>query len=47
MATEMFSCEFDRYDKKQHHYNLYTLVGVLMALLESIGYPYDSERLQI
>ena len=36
MATEMFSCEFDRYDKKQRPCNLYTLVGVLMALLESI-----------
>ena len=32
----MFSCEFDRYDKKQRPCNLYTLVGVLMALLESI-----------
>ena len=36
MATKMFSCEFDRYDKKQRPCNLYTLVGVLMALLESI-----------
>ena len=36
MAAEMFSCEFDRYDKKQRPCNLYTLVGVLMALLESI-----------
>ena len=30
MATKMFSCEFDR------PCNLYTLVGVLMALLEII-----------
>ena len=36
MAADMFSCEFDRYDKKQRVCNLYTLVGVLMALLESI-----------
>ena len=36
MATKMSSCEFDRYDKKQRPCNLYTLVGVLMALLESI-----------
>ena len=36
MAAEMFSSEFDRYDKKQRPCNLYTLVGVLMALLESI-----------
>ena len=36
MAAEMFSCEFDRYDKKQRPCNLYTLVGVLMTLLESI-----------
>ena len=36
MATKMFSCEFNRYDKKQRPCNLYTLVGVLMALLESI-----------
>ena len=36
MATKMFSCEFDRYDKKQRPCNLYTLVGVLVALLESI-----------
>ena len=36
MATKMFSCEFDRHDKKQRPCNLYTLVGVLMALLESI-----------
>ena len=36
MAAEMFSCEFSRYDKKQRACNLYTLVGVLMALLESI-----------
>ena len=36
MATKMFSCEFGRYDKKQRPCNLYTLVGVLMALLESI-----------
>jgi len=31
MATEMFSCEFGRYDKQQLPCNLYTLVGVLMA----------------
>ena len=36
MAAEMFSSEFGRYDKKQRPCNLYTLVGVLMALLESI-----------
>ena len=36
MAAEMFGCEFDRYDKKQRPCNLYTFVGVLMALLESI-----------
>ena len=36
MVTEMFGCEFGRYDKKQRPCNLYTLVGVLMALLESI-----------
>ena len=36
MATKMFSSEFGRYDKKQRACNLYTLVGVLMALLESI-----------
>ena len=36
MAAEMFSCEFDWYDKKQRPRNLCTLVGVLMALLESI-----------
>ena len=36
MAAEMFSCEFDRHDKRQRPCNLYTLVGVLMALLESI-----------
>ena len=36
MATKMFSSEFGRYDKKQRPCNLYTLVGVLMALLESI-----------
>ena len=36
MAAEMFGCEYDRYDKKQRPCNLYTLVGVLMALLESI-----------
>ena len=36
MATKMFSCEFGRYDKKQRPCNLHTLVGVLMALLESI-----------
>ena len=33
MTTKMFSSEFNRYDKKQRAYNLYTLVGVLMALL--------------
>ena len=31
MATKMFSCEFDRYDKKQRPCNLYTLVGVVIA----------------
>ena len=31
MAAEMFSSEFDRYDKKQRPCNLYTLVGVRMA----------------
>ena len=31
MAAEMFSSEFNRYDKKQRPCNLYTLVGVLMA----------------
>ena len=36
MATKMFGCEFDRYDKKQRACSLYTLFGVLMALLESI-----------
>ena len=36
MAAEMFSCEFDRHAKQQRPCNLYTLVGVLMALLESI-----------
>ena len=36
MVTEMFGCEFGRYDKKQRPCNLYTFVGVLMALLESI-----------
>ena len=36
MATKMFSSEFGRYDKKQRPCNLYTLVGVLVALLESI-----------
>ena len=36
MVTEIFICEFNRYDKKQRACNLYTFVGVLMALLESI-----------
>ena len=36
MATKMFSCELNRYDKKQRPCNLYSLVGVLMTLLESI-----------
>ena len=36
MVTKMFGCEFGRYDKKQRPCNLYTIVGVLMALLESI-----------
>ena len=36
MAAEMFSSEFDRYDKQQRPCNLYTLVGVLMTLLEII-----------
>ena len=36
MAAEMFSSEFGRYDKKQRACNLYTLVGVLMTLLEII-----------
>ena len=35
MAAEMFSCEFNRsinrYDKKQRPYNLYTLVGMVIA----------------
>ena len=31
MATEMFSSEFDRYDKQKQSFNLCTLVGMLMA----------------
>ena len=42
MAAEMFSSEFDRYDKKQRPCNLYSLVGVLMALLESIFFAANS-----
>ena len=38
----MFGCEFDRYDKKQRACSLYTLVGVLMALLESIFFAANS-----
>ena len=44
MAAEMFGCEFGRYDKKQRPCNLYTLVGVLMALLESIFSAANSFR---
>ena len=42
MATDIFSCEFDRYDKKQRPCNLYTFVGVLMALLESVFFAANS-----
>ena len=42
MVTEMFGCEFGRYDKKQRPCNLYTLVGVLMALLESVFFAANS-----
>ena len=31
MAAEMFSSEFSRNDKKQRPYNLYTLVGMVIA----------------
>ena len=31
MAAEMFSSEFSRYDKLQHPYNMYTLVGMVIA----------------
>ena len=42
MATKMFSSEFGRYDKKQRPCNLYTLVGVLMAWLESVFFAANS-----
>ena len=36
MAAEMFSSEFSRYAKQQHPYSLYTLVGMVIASLQSI-----------